>query len=72
MYFLHIFLCLGMVAGLDESVGKIVHALGEKAMLSNSLILFLTDNGAPTIGRFRNWGSNYPLRGVRITMKKKL
>ncbi|XP_046825990.1 arylsulfatase B-like [Vespa crabro] len=57
-----------MVAGLDESVGKIVYALGEKAMLSNSLILFLTDNGAPSIGRFRNWGSNYPLRGMKYTL----
>lgn len=66
-YFSHIFLSLGIVAGLDESVGKIVHALGEKGMLSDTLILFLTDNGAPSIGRFRNWGSNYPLRGVRMT-----
>lgn len=57
-----------MVAGLDESVGKIVHALGEKGMLKDCLILFLTDNGAPSIGKFRNWGSNYPLRGTKYTL----
>lgn len=61
---------LGMVWRLDESVGRIVHALGDRGMLKDSLILFLTDNGAAPIGRFRNWGSNYPLRGVRISMHR--
>lgn len=55
-----------MVSRLDASVGRIVHALGNKGMLRNSLILFLTDNGAAPIGKFRNYGSNYPLRGVSI------
>lgn len=55
-----------MVSKLDESVGRVIHALGEKGMLRDSLILFLTDNGAASIGRYRNYGSNYPLRGVRL------
>lgn len=57
-----------MVVELDESVGNVVHALGEKGMLSESLILFITDNGAPSVGRLRNWGSNYPLRGTKNTL----
>lgn len=51
---------------LDDSVGRIVHALGNRGMLRNSLILFLTDNGAAPIGKSRNYGSNYPLRGVSV------
>lgn len=62
----NVLLFLEMVSKLDESVGRIVHALGEKGMLRDSLILFLTDNGAASIGRYRNYGSNYPLRGVRL------
>ncbi|XP_025163968.1 arylsulfatase I isoform X2 [Harpegnathos saltator] len=57
-----------MVTRLDESVGRIVHTLGNRGMLRDSLILFLTDNGAPTIGKFRNWGSNLPLRGMKYTL----
>ncbi|KAG7202809.1 hypothetical protein KM043_009967 [Ampulex compressa] len=57
-----------MVVQLDGSVGRIVHALGDKGMLRDSLILFLSDNGAPSIGRLRNWGSNYPLRGTKYTL----
>lgn len=57
-----------MVTRLDDSVGRIVHALGDKGMLRDSLILFLTDNGAATVGRYRNWGSNYPLRGTKYTL----
>ncbi|XP_031833937.1 arylsulfatase B isoform X2 [Nomia melanderi] len=57
-----------MVSQLDDSVGRIFHALGEKGMLRDSLILFLTDNGAASIGHDRNWGSNYPLRGTKYTL----
>ncbi|KAL6419849.1 hypothetical protein ACFW04_011150 [Cataglyphis niger] len=55
-----------MVSRLDNSVGRVVQALGSRGMLKDSLILFLTDNGAASIGKFRNYGSNYPLRGVCI------
>jgi arylsulfatase A-like enzyme len=55
-----------MVSKLDESVGHIVHTLMETGMLNNSIIIFISDNGAPSVGEFQNWGSNYPLRGVRI------
>jgi len=56
----------GMMWKLDESVGKVVAALGSRGMLKNTTIVLLSDNGAPTlsVGVWRNWGSNHPLRGV--------
>ncbi|XP_076665852.1 arylsulfatase B [Andrena cerasifolii] len=57
-----------MVSRLDDSVGRIFHALGDKGMLRDCLILFLTDNGAAPIGSYRNSGSNYPLRGMKYTL----
>lgn len=57
-----------MVSRLDDSIGRVVSSLGDKGMLQDSIILFLTDNGAASIGEFRNWGSNYPLRGTKYTL----
>jgi arylsulfatase A-like enzyme len=57
-----------MVSKLDESVGQIIHALTDTGMLNNSIIIFISDNGAPTVGIYENWGSNYPLRGVRAVL----
>lgn len=57
-----------MVSKLDDSIGAVVEALDAKGMLSNSIIVFLSDNGAPTIGTYPNWGSNYPLRGLKDTL----
>jgi arylsulfatase A-like enzyme len=57
-----------MVSKLDESVGQIVRTLMETEMLNNSIIIFISDNGAPSVGDYQNWGSNYPLRGVRIVV----
>lgn len=39
-----------MVSKLDESVGKVVEALETNKMLDNSIILFMSDNGAPLEG----------------------
>jgi arylsulfatase A-like enzyme len=61
-----------MVSKLDESVGEIVHALTDTNMLNNSIIIFISDNGAPSVGVFQNWGSNYPLRGVRVIYNRQL
>lgn len=53
-----------MVSRMDKGIGKVVAALNEKDMLSNSVILFFCDNGAPIVGEHSNEGSNYPFRGV--------
>ena len=58
---------LGMVYALDESVGRTVRALKNANMLKDSIILFISDNGAPSEGMTQNDGSNYPLRGVIVT-----
>lgn len=55
-----------MVSLMDKSVGKVITALRQKQMLENSIILFISDNGASTVGRFHaNHGSNYPLKGMK-------
>lgn len=61
-----------MVSILDTGVGKIVQALHESNMLDNSVIVFLSDNGAPVQGENMNAGSNLPLRGVSINILNSL
>lgn len=40
-----------MVSRLDKSVGRIIKALSDNDMLDNSIVLFMSDNGAPVIGK---------------------
>lgn len=56
-----------MVGHLDYSVGRLVRALSDKGILHNTLIVFVSDNGSPTIGEFSNWGINLPFRGRKQT-----
>jgi arylsulfatase A-like enzyme len=58
------FLLAAMVSKLDQSVGEVMAALRTKGMLHNSIVLFMSDNGAPTFGIHSNRGSNFPLKGV--------
>ncbi|KAL3272016.1 hypothetical protein HHI36_022482 [Cryptolaemus montrouzieri] len=53
---------------LDKSVGKIVEKLQQQDMLKNSVIIFLSDNGAQLASEYRNGGSNYPLRGGKFSL----
>ncbi|CAD1471204.1 unnamed protein product, partial [Heterotrigona itama] len=58
----------GVVTAMDESVGKVVQALKAANMLDNSIIVFMSDNGAQSVGLLENHGSNYPLRGLKFTL----
>jgi arylsulfatase A-like enzyme len=55
----------GMVAAMDEAVGKIVAAIDHKGMRPNTLFMFSSDNGGPTPGRVT---SNGPLRAQKATL----
>ncbi|KAG8279009.1 hypothetical protein J6590_008028 [Homalodisca vitripennis] len=57
-----------MVSKLDKSIGLVIDALDRKDMLKDSIVVFLSDNGAPNIGIYNNWGSNYPWRGQKATL----
>ncbi|CAF4812318.1 unnamed protein product [Pieris macdunnoughi] len=56
-----------VVRHLDYSVGRLVRALADKGILHNTLIVFVSDNGAPTTGMYSNWGVNLPFRGQKQT-----
>lgn len=51
---------LNMVTEMDKGIGSIKSALQSKRMWKNSVIIFVSDNGAP---QDDDGGSNYPLRG---------
>jgi arylsulfatase A-like enzyme len=55
----------GMVAALDEMVGKIVAAVDETGGRANTLFIFASDNGGPRPGVVT---SNGPLRGGKTTL----
>jgi arylsulfatase B len=57
-----------MISLLDQSVGELVKSLEAKSMLDNTIILFSSDNGAPTLGQHGNFGSNFPFKGVSVTL----
>ncbi|XP_075735733.1 arylsulfatase B isoform X4 [Rhipicephalus microplus] len=57
----------GMVSALDESVGLVFEALAKKGMLSNTLLVFSSDNGADVAGPNANYASSWPLRGQKYT-----
>lgn len=56
-----------IITHLDRSIGRITRALADKHMLDDTLIVFVSDNGAPTVGEFANWGVNLPFRGKKET-----
>lgn len=51
-----------MVNFLDGAVGRVVQELKQKDMYSNTLIVFMSDNGGPL-----PTNTNYPLRGGKFT-----
>ncbi|XP_077289818.1 arylsulfatase B-like [Arctopsyche grandis] len=57
-----------MTSKLDDSVGNVMEALSANNMLSNSIVIFTTDNGGPAEGFNLNAASNWPLKGVKNTL----
>ena len=54
----------GMVSAMDDAIGTVVDKLNSTALLDNTIIIFLSDNGAHAyLG-----GNNYPLRGNKNTL----
>jgi arylsulfatase A-like enzyme len=49
----------GMVAAMDENIGKIISAIDETGRRKNTLFIFCSDNGGPQPGKIT---SNGPLR----------
>ena len=58
-----------MATALDEAVGKVLDKLREERLEQDTLIVFLSDNGGPTMpGSTVNGSRNTPLRGSKGTM----
>lgn len=55
----------GMLAAMDEAIGKVIGALEAKGMRNNTLILFSSDNGGPQPGVVTD---NGPLRASKGTL----
>src|SRR5262249_46737815 len=55
----------GMVAAMDEAIGRIIPTLDEAKLRQNTLIIFSSDNGGPQPGRVT---SNGPLREGKATL----
>jgi arylsulfatase A-like enzyme len=53
-----------MAVALDDGVGQVVATLQAQNLLNNTLIFFLSDNGAPDTSFTAN--SNLPLRGYKL------
>lgn len=58
-----------MIHVLDQGVGAVVRALRKAKMLSNTVIVFQSDNGGPVAGLHSTDSSNWPLRGVNSTKR---
>jgi arylsulfatase A-like enzyme len=57
-----------MLTALDEAVGKVLGTLRSAGLERDTLIVFLSDNGGPTmLGTTINGSSNAPLRGSKRT-----
>lgn len=57
-----------MMLALDDAVGRVRQALAAAGMEQNTLVLFISDNGGPTMpGTTVNGSSNAPFRGSKRT-----
>ena len=58
-----------MICALDDGVGQVIQTLSANNILDNTLVFFLSDNGAPDWNSFDGTRqSNLPLRGYKLDM----
>ena len=53
----------GMLAAMDDAIGRVLKAVRETAVEENTLICFISDNGGPITRNSPNSSRNTPLRG---------
>ncbi|KAH7941134.1 hypothetical protein HPB49_010304 [Dermacentor silvarum] len=60
-------LLAGALDVMDQSIGEVLASLQSRRMLSDSVVVFASDNGAAPLRDIvaANAGSNWPLRGVK-------
>ncbi len=57
-----------MLSSMDQAIGKVLKAVEANGLDENTLIVFISDNGGPTMkGTTINASSNAPLRGSKRT-----
>jgi len=57
-----------MMLAMDEAIGKVLKKLSDCGLEKNTLVVFISDNGGPTMkGVTINGASNLPLRGSKRT-----
>jgi arylsulfatase A-like enzyme len=57
-----------MMLAMDENIGKVLKKLANTGLEKNTLVIFISDNGGPTMkGVTINGSSNLPLRGSKRT-----
>jgi arylsulfatase A-like enzyme len=58
-----------MLASMDNAVGRVLAKLTKHGLDEDTLIVFLSDNGGPTmVGTTINGSRNFPLRGSKRTL----
>ncbi len=57
-----------MMLAMDEAIGKVLRKLADSGLENNTLVVFISDNGGPTMkGVTVNGSSNLPFRGSKRT-----
>ena len=57
-----------MVYRLDKNVGKILKAIEDEGLEENTFVVFMSDNGGPSVDPISNGSINAPLRGQKTTV----
>eukprot|EP00730_Choanoeca_flexa_P004719 TRINITY_DN11782_c0_g1_i1.p1 TRINITY_DN11782_c0_g1~~TRINITY_DN11782_c0_g1_i1.p1 ORF type:complete len:519 (+),score=67.23 TRINITY_DN11782_c0_g1_i1:149-1558(+) len=53
----------GMMTGIDQSLANITQVLKQRGMWNDTLLIFASDNGGPSLVGGPSYANNFPLRG---------